>query len=124
MPHEKESNAPIAVIFEVTPTAEGKAQYLQIAAELREHIMKAEGIISFERFSSLNNEGKLLSLSFWESMESIKHWRNTLAHRLAQQAGFADLFEHYRIRVARIERDYSMSERAEAPEDSNCFLSR
>ncbi len=120
-PHPPPS-AQVVVIFEVKPSAEGKERYLQIAGELRDVIMKTPGIVSFERFSSLNNEGKLLSLSYWEDENSVEQWRNTMAHRMAQQAGFGELFEEYRIRVAHIERDYSMSERGEAPSDSNAFL--
>ncbi len=122
MQHPLPSDGPLAVIFEVTPTAEGKAQYLQLAAGLRDEIMQAAGNISFERFSSLTHEGKMLSLSFWEDAESVTRWRNTLAHRMAQRAGFTELFEQYRIRVAVVVRDYTMEERGEAPADSNDFL--
>ncbi len=116
------AHATIAVIFEVIPTEAGKERYLQLAAGLREEIMKAPGVISFERFSSLSKEGKLLSLSFWADGESVDQWRNVMAHRMAQQAGFCELFEEYTIRVCRVMREYTMTERAEAPSDSNAFL--
>ncbi len=115
-------SAQVVVIFEVKPTAAGKARYLQIASELRDLIMQTPGIVSFERFTSLSNEGKMLSLSYWADEPSVQQWRNTMAHRMAQQAGFAELFAEYRIRVAHIARDYSMTERGEAPADSNAFL--
>lgn len=108
----------IAVIFEVIPTAEGKQEYLSIAAQLREHLKDMPGFISIERFQSLSDERKILSLSFWEDEEAITRWRNLEQHRAAQSKGRNALFENYRIRVGAIVRDYSLEDRAGAPEDS------
>lgn len=108
----------IAVIFEVIPVPEGKQEYLSIAAQLREHLKEMPGFISIERFQSLSDERKILSLSFWEDEEAIAHWRNVEQHRAAQSKGRHALFENYRIRVGAIVRDYSPEDRAQAPEDS------
>lgn len=108
-----------AVIFEVFPRESGKAEYLDIASYLRRFLENRPGFISIERFQSLTNEGKILSLSFWEDEKSIEDWRNLLEHRNAQQQGKRKLFESYRIRVAEVMRDYTDSNRAEAPQDSN-----
>lgn len=108
-----------AVIFEVRPSAEGKADYLEIATELRNFLENREGFISIERFQSLTEEGKLLSLSFWRDEAAIEKWRNLLEHRSAQKRGRDFLFHSYRIRVAEVVRDYTESERDEAPLDSN-----
>jgi heme-degrading monooxygenase HmoA len=104
------------VIFEVEPTAEGKAEYLEIAARLREILVQQPGFISIERFQSLVDEGKILSLSFWEDEAAIKGWRNQVEHRMAQQEGKERLFKSYRIRVAEVLRDYTLVEREQAPE--------
>lgn len=111
-----------AVIFEVTPTVEGQSEYLNIAVNLRAFLEDRDGFISIERFQSLVDEGKLLSLSFWRDEKSIETWRNLLEHRLAQQEGKSTLFESYRIRVAQVVRDYTGDQRAEAPADSNDYL--
>lgn len=108
----------IAVIFEVNPTEEGKSTYLDIAAQLRPLLEEIPGFISIERFQSLVDSNKLLSLSFWENEEAIKQWRNLEQHRAAQLAGRESLFERYRIRVAEVVRDYSKIERSEVPDDS------
>ena len=108
-----------AVIFEVWPTKEGKDEYLQIASKLKEFLQNAEGFISIERFQSLSDEKKLLSLSFWENEKSIEIWRNMFEHRIAQDKGNAGIFEDYRIRVANVLRDYSKEKREQAPKDSN-----
>jgi len=108
----------IAVIFEVEP-AEGKRDaYLGIAAELRPLLEGIDGFISVERFQSLTDPKRVLSLSFWRDEEAVKAWRNTEEHRQAQQAGRGGIFAGYRLRIARVVRDYGMEERAEAPQDS------
>lgn len=108
----------IAVIFEVHPTAEGRDAYLAIAAELRAFLEGRDGFISIERFQSLVDEGKLLSLSFWRDEAAVAAWRNLLEHRQAQARGKASLFRDYRIRVAEVLRDYGPNDRAQAPADS------
>lgn len=108
----------IAVIFEVIPAEGNMQEYLKIAAELKPILQNIDGFVSIERFSSLTQEGKLLSLSFWRDEEAIKEWRNIEAHRLAQQKGRDALFSDYRIRVANISRDYGMENRDEIPTDS------
>ncbi|MCP4596607.1 antibiotic biosynthesis monooxygenase [Neptuniibacter sp.] len=107
-----------AVIFEVVPTKEGKEEYLEIAAKLRTFLENRDGFISIERFQSLVDENKILSLSFWRDEAAIANWRNLMEHRNAQSSGKKRLFESYRIRVAEVVRDYTETERDEAPQDS------
>ena len=108
-----------AVIFEVWPTKNGKDEYLQIASKLKDFLQNREGFISIERFQSLSDENKLLSLSFWEDEKSIEIWRNMFEHRIAQDKGNASVFKDYRIRVANVLRDYTKDKREQAPKDSN-----
>ena len=109
----------IAVIFEVEP-AEGRFEdYLDHAARLKPELEKVPGFISVERFRSLTNPQKLLSLSFWEDEAAVACWRTHPGHRGSQAAGRAGIFAGYRLRVAAVLRDYGMDERREqAPEDS------
>jgi len=108
----------IAVIFEVEPHPQQKQTYLDTAAALKPRLEKMDGFISIERFESLVNPGKILSLSFWRDEEAVKRWRNVEEHRRAQAAGRATLFADYRLRIASVIRDYGKHERAQAPEDS------
>ena len=108
----------VAVIFEVIPHEEGRAEYLSIAASLREHLHSMPGFISIERFQSLADPDKILSLSFWENEAAVTQWRNQEEHRIAQSLGRGQLFRDYRIRVGSILRDYSLSEREQVPNDS------
>lgn len=108
----------LAVIFEVTPRKGQSQAYLQTAAALRHRLERIEGFISIERFQSLAEPNRLLSLSFWRDEAAIAEWRNLEAHRQAQHAGRERIFEDYRLRIAEVVRDYGMTERAQAPEDS------
>ena len=112
----------LSVIFEVIPTEEGKPEYLKIAAKLRSFLENRDGFISIERFQSLTEEGKILSLSFWRDENSIAEWRNVLEHRNAQKKGKELLFRSYRIRVAEVIRDYTGTDRNDAPADSKSAL--
>jgi heme-degrading monooxygenase HmoA len=107
-----------AVIFEVWPKEEGRQEYLDIAAALRPRLEAIDGFVSVERFESLSEKGKILSLSFWRDDAAIAEWRRIEAHRMAQAKGRGELFRDYRLRIAGVIRDYGMNDRAEAPADS------
>ena len=108
----------LAVIFEVIPAPGRKQEYLELAAQLRPELEKIEGFISVERFASLTDENKLLSLSFWRDEEAVRNWRNLAGHREAQARGRGGVFADYRLRIAGVVRDYGMTDRTEAPQDS------
>jgi heme-degrading monooxygenase HmoA len=108
----------IAVIFEVEPREGLTQSYLDHAAILKPTLDKMDGFISVERFESLAQPGKYLSLSFWRDEEAVKGWRNTPEHRHTQGIGRTQVFTDYRLRVASVVRDYGMYERDEAPKDS------
>jgi heme-degrading monooxygenase HmoA len=108
----------IAVIFEFTP-AEGRfADYKALAEGLSDEVRNFDGFISIERFESITAKGKFVSLSFWRDEESVRKWRNLQKHREAQKKGRGGIFKSYRLRIAKVVRDYTMDERAQAPQDS------
>lgn len=111
----------IAVIFEVIPAPGRKQEYLDLAASLRPELEKIDGFISIERFASLTNEGKILSLSIWRDEEAVKRWRQFEGHRVAQAKGRGGIFADYRLRIASVIRDYGMFEREQAPADSRAI---
>lgn len=108
----------IAVIFEVLPHAERRQDYLDAASALRPHLEDIDGFLSIERFESLTNPGKILSLSFWRDEDAVRQWRTFEPHRSIQKAGRQIIFADYRLRVATVIRDYGLNDRGEAPEDS------
>jgi heme-degrading monooxygenase HmoA len=111
----------IAVIFEAWVPGEAQAEYLDLAAELRPLLAGLDGFLSIERFQSLTNPGKVLSLSFWRDEASVAAWRNLPEHRRVQAAGRDHVFADYHLRIATVTRDYSMNSRTEAPTDSRAI---
>lgn len=108
----------ICIIFEVWPKPEHKQQYLDTASRLKVELEKIEGFIEVERFESLTEPGKILSLSTFENEDAVTRWRNTVAHRHAQQVGNKDFFSDYRLRVVSTIRDYGKFDRKQAPDDN------
>lgn len=111
----------IAVIFEVWPRQGCRDAYLDIAADLRPLLDGIDGFISIERFQSLADPEKVLSLSFWRDEAAVAEWRKLDAHRAAQAKGRNAVFADYRLRVAAVLRDYGMAERVDAPDDSRAL---
>ena len=105
----------IAVIFEFKPKPGLFDRYYDLALELREEVEGIDGFISVERFESIAEKGKYVSLSFWRDEQAVRAWRENLRHRAAQGQGRASIFADYRLRVARVLRDYGPNDRAEAP---------
>lgn len=120
MDHSNEpARAPmVAVIFEVIPKDGRKDDYLDTAARLRPVLETIDGFISVERFQSLTDPKKYLSLSFFRDEAAIRAWRTQPPHRSAQAAGRSEIFAGYRLRIAHVVRDYGLFDRDEAPEDS------
>lgn len=108
----------IAVIFEFTALPERREQYLELAAGLNALVKDFDGFVSIERFQSLGDPDRYVSLSFWRDEEAVRKWRNLMQHREAQAKGRGGIFSKYRLRIASVLRDYTMDERAQAPADS------
>lgn len=108
----------IAVIFELEPRAGLAQRYFELADELKASLMSLEGFISIERFESVSQPGRYLSLSFWQDEQAVRNWRNLDVHRMAQSEGRSQIFSDYRLRVAHVIRDYGLSSRDQAPSDS------
>jgi heme-degrading monooxygenase HmoA len=109
----------IAVIFEVWPADGRRDEYLALAAELKPELEKVDGFISVERFQSITDPAKMLSLSVWRDEAAVTNWRNHMQHRRTQAKGRRGVFRDYRLRVAGVMRDYGMTDRREqAPKDS------
>ena len=108
----------IGVLFEVWPS-EGRTQhYLDLAAALKGELVGLDGFVSIERFESLSEPGKLLSLSFFRDEQAVQNWRNLPSHRATQSLGRKGVFTDYRLRVVSVIRDYGLNKREQAPSDS------
>jgi heme-degrading monooxygenase HmoA len=108
----------IAVLFEVRMHEPRRRAYLDLASALRPELEQIDGFVSVERFQSLGDEEKLLSLSFFRDEAAVTAWRGLAQHRAAQARGRGGLFEDYRLRIAHVVRDYGLRNRTQAPADS------
>ncbi len=99
----------IAVIFEVTLESARSERYFELAAGLREQLAEVDGFLSIERFQSLSEENKFVSLSFWRDRAAVEAWYRRPDHKAAQGEGRAGIFKDYRIRVAEVFRDYDLA---------------
>ncbi|MGK9172525.1 antibiotic biosynthesis monooxygenase [Yokenella regensburgei] len=101
----------IAVLFEAEAIVEKQARYLELAAQLKPLLNRIDGFIDLERFQSLTTPGKILSLSWWRDEASVLEWKKNHFHRAAQSEGREAIFSYYRIRIARLQREYSSESR-------------
>lgn len=108
----------IAVVFEVWPRPGARETYFDHAARLRPLLDEIDGFLCVERFQSLTDPEKTLSLSFWRDEAAVATWRGRSSHRATQAAGRSTMFADYRLRVAHVVRDYGMTAREQAPPDS------
>lgn len=94
-----------AVIFTSQQSADG-AGYGAMAGRMVELAKQQPGYLGIE--STRDASGFGITVSYWESEAAIKAWRANAEHRVAQETGRARWYEHYELRVARIERAYRM----------------
>jgi heme-degrading monooxygenase HmoA len=104
-----------AVVFEAKTTVDTRSEYLAIAARLRPMLDEIPGFVSIERSLSLDEEGALLSLSFWADEAALVRWRSTEEHHAAQEIGRTRIFSDYRLRVGTV-----VCENALPPPSYNC----
>jgi len=108
----------IAVIFESWPKRQNGETYLEMGQSMNSLVKGFDGFISIERFESVTEPGKFVALSFWRDEDAVTAWRNVAEHRRIQDGSRRAVFDDYRLRVATVTRDYSMTDRAQAPADS------
>lgn len=112
----------IIVLFEVTVKKDFMDHYLTLAEQLKPQLKEYDGLIHAERFKSLSEDGKLLSMNIWKNEASIAAWRNDVKHRMAQSKGKNNMFESFKITVCESIRTYTNNERSEAPTDSKEYF--
>ena len=91
-----------AVIFTSTRT-EGDNGYEKMADTMFNLASKQSGFLGFE--SARDNLG--ITVSYWDSPESIAAWRRDASHLVAQQRGREIWYQEFKVRICRVERDYA-----------------
>jgi len=94
-----------AVIFSSRRSQADDAAYQDTAARMGELALEQSGFLGIE--SARGSGGFGITVSYWSSLQSIAAWRAQAEHRIAQETGKARWYEHYEIRIARVERAYA-----------------
>ena len=91
-----------AVIFTSLRT-EGEHGYGAMAQRMVDLAAQQPGFLGVE---SVRTEGLGITVSYWESLEAIKGWRDNAEHRVAQEKGRSQWYQQFRLRICKVERDY------------------
>jgi heme-degrading monooxygenase HmoA len=94
------------VLFTSQLSGEKQAQYPGVAVSMVELARSQPGFLGLE--SSRDSEGFGITLSYWDSKESIKNWKMNSEHLIAQKLGKEEFYKYYKTRIALVERDYGM----------------
>ncbi|MFH4969500.1 antibiotic biosynthesis monooxygenase [Gaetbulibacter sp. M240] len=94
-----------AVIFSTIRT-EGDRGYSDMAALMEELAQKQKGYLGIE--SARTQMG--ITVSYWKDLESIRSWKQHTEHVIAQKKGKAIWYSKYKLRIAKVERDYGFEE--------------
>ena len=109
MPLSRFASTPLppyyAVMFSSLRKGTDDKGYHQMADLMDSLSRQMPGYLGVE--SSRDSEGFGLTISFWQSEAAILAWREHAIHLLAQQAGRDHWYEHYELRVAKVERAYA-----------------
>jgi heme-degrading monooxygenase HmoA len=97
------------IIFEAIPEGDAGEEYLDIAAEMNELVEKQDGFIEIDRARSVYHEGRLFSVSRWESEEAIDAWYENNSHQAAQKMGRERLFKSFRISRVKVLKSMRMN---------------
>ncbi|HNV59981.1 MAG TPA: antibiotic biosynthesis monooxygenase [Rhodoferax sp.] len=93
-----------AVIFSSLRTQTGTDDYAHMAERMVELAQQQPGYLGAE--STRGADGFGITVSYWASLGAIAHWRADAEHRVAQETGKAQWYEHYELRVALVEKAY------------------
>ncbi|HWI49362.1 MAG TPA: antibiotic biosynthesis monooxygenase [Rummeliibacillus sp.] len=91
-----------AVIF-TSQREEADNGYAEMAKRMEELATKQEGFLGIE--SARDNELGI-TVSYWDSLEAIKNWKNNASHEIAQKRGKEEWYQNYHVRISKVERDY------------------
>ena len=90
-----------AVIF-TSLKAGNDEGYNEMADRMEELAKEQPGYLGHESA----RDGLGITVSYWESLDAIKNWKNNIEHIQAQQKGRSDWYSHFKTRICLVERDY------------------
>jgi len=94
----------VAVIF-TSKRTEGDNGYMAMAESMNELASKQQGFLGIESAS----EDIGITVSYWVDQAAARAWKEVAAHRVAQRQGREVWYQDYRVRIATVDRDYTMT---------------
>ncbi|TDY10502.1 antibiotic biosynthesis monooxygenase family protein [Meridianimaribacter flavus] len=94
-----------AVIFTSTQK-ENIEGYAEMANQMEALAKTQDGFLGMD--SARNEVG--ITVSYWESLEAIKNWKQNTEHLIAQQKGRQDWYSWYNVKICKVEREYKFGE--------------
>lgn len=90
-----------AVIF-TNLLNEEQEGYLEMAELMESLVVNQEGYLGHESV----RDGLGITISYWDSLESIKKWKMNSEHLLAQKLGREKWYKQFKTRICKVEKDY------------------
>jgi heme-degrading monooxygenase HmoA len=90
-----------AVVFTSVRTPDDDAGYAAVAERMAELASAQPGFLGVESVRGADGLG--ITVSYWDSLDAVRHWGEHVEHRLAQQVGRERWYERFRLRVCRVE---------------------
>ncbi|WP_199614128.1 antibiotic biosynthesis monooxygenase family protein [Paenibacillus alkalitolerans] len=95
-----------AVIF-TSRRSSGDNGYSEMDQKMDELVAHQPGFLGVE--SARNDSGFGITISYWSSLEAIRHWKNNEMHKIAQEQGKQVWYDNYTVRICKVEREYSFN---------------
>jgi heme-degrading monooxygenase HmoA len=97
-----------AVIFTSTRKQSDNGEYGKASEAMVASAKSQPGFLGYE--STGSEDGVGITVSYWSDLDSIKNWKANQEHRTAQAKGRSIWYQDYRVRIARVEREYSLAD--------------
>lgn len=78
--------------------------YAEMAQRMAELAAQQPGYLGMESV----REGLGITVSYWESLEAIRNWKQNAEHQEAQRLGHQQWYSGFRVRIAKVEREYGI----------------
>jgi heme-degrading monooxygenase HmoA len=94
-----------AVVFTSQRNGSGEADYSTAAEAMFELVRQQPGFLGAE--SARGADGFGITVAYFDSEENIRHWRNQAEHAATRERGKREWYDHFEVRVAKVERAYN-----------------
>lgn len=102
----KTPEAPYFAVIFTSLKVSGASGYDEMALKMDELAKQQPGYLGVESVRGADGMG--LTISYWKDLESISSWKRNSEHKMAQSFGKEKWYSDYKVRICKVERDYSL----------------